>query len=227
MLVTGAGRGIGAAIAARAARPGTLVGINYLSRRDSAAAAAAAVEARGARALLLPADVSSPEAVDKMFDELEARAGRIDGLVCNAGLPYRYARLWELSPEDFETQWRVQCRGAFLCCRRAARLLARSPAGRIVFVLSQAAQGTPPAFMAHYVSAKYAVLGLARALETELRGKGVAVGCVFPPMTQTDFIKDFPRPIVETAREASPAGRLASPEEIAAEAQRLLDPESA
>ncbi|MDD5657248.1 MAG: SDR family NAD(P)-dependent oxidoreductase [Elusimicrobia bacterium] len=226
ILITGAGRGIGAAVARRLAAPGRLLALNYLSRRDSAQAVARDVEAKGGRGLLLPADVTSASAVEDMFAALAERAGRLDVLISNAGAPFRYGRLPECSPADFEAQWRVQAGAAFLCCRAAVPLLKKSPAGRIVFVVSNVAQGAPPAFMAHYVSAKYALWGLAQALKAELSGKGIRVDCVFPPMTRTDFIKNFPRPIVEAAREASPGGRLPAPEETAAEIARVVEAET-
>jgi NAD(P)-dependent dehydrogenase (short-subunit alcohol dehydrogenase family) len=98
----------------------------------------------------------------------------------------------------------------------------KQKSGAIAFVLSEAAQGSPPAFMASYVSAKYAALGLAKALESELSPRGVRVHCVFPPMTETDFIKDFPRPLVDAAREARPDKRLASPQEAARAVAKAL-----
>jgi len=223
ILITGAGRGIGAAMARRLAAPGRLVAVNFKSDRAAAQAVARDVESRGGQALLLPADVTSPEAVDSLFAALAEKAGRLDVLVSNAGTPFRYARLAEVSPADFEAQWRSQAAAAHLCCRRAIPMMAKQGRGRIVFTLSSAVQGRPPAFMSHYVSAKYALWGLAQALAAEASSKGIQVDCLFPPMTETDFIKGFPRPIVDAAREASPAGRLGSAADVAEELARLLD----
>ncbi|MCX5796541.1 MAG: SDR family NAD(P)-dependent oxidoreductase [Elusimicrobia bacterium] len=222
ILITGASRGIGAALAVRLAAPGRMIAINFRSRRDAAEKVAREVEARGAQALLLPADVTSPESVDGLFSALSQRAGRLDVLISNAGVPFRYARAAEIAPGDFEAQWRSQAGAAHLCCRRAIPLMLRNGGGRIVFVVSSVAQGAPPAFMPHYVSAKYALWGFAQALSGELSGKGIRVDCVFPPMTDTEFIKDFPRPIVAAAREGTPAGRLSSPAEVAEQVAQLL-----
>lgn len=228
ILITGASRGIGAAIARRLAAPGRTLGINFRSRLDAAQETAQEVAARGAEALLLPGDVTSAQAVDAMFAALHKKTGRLDVLVCNAGIPFRYSRLAEISPEDFEAQWRSQAAAAHLCCRQAIPIMAKQKSGRIVFMLSSAVQGEPPAFMPHYVSAKYALWGLAQALNVEVRGKGIRVDCLFPPMTETDFISGFPRPIVDAAREAAPKGRLRSPDEIAEQVAGLLAaPESA
>lgn len=213
VLVTGAGRGIGAATAAALSQPGGTVVVNYRSDDEAAAAACARVTAAGAKAVQAKADVTDPAAVDALFERAAKEAGGLDVLVLNAGVPYRYERIAKLTPAEFETQWRVLNYSAFLCLRRALPLFPKG-GGDVVFILSAATVGAPPAFMAGYVSAKYALWGLARALAAE-SGKGPRVHCVSPGMTETGFLKDFPRPIVDAAREAQ-GGRLLSPEEVAA-----------
>ncbi|MBI3298559.1 MAG: SDR family oxidoreductase [Elusimicrobia bacterium] len=215
VLVTGAGRGIGAATAAALAEPGGTVVVNYRSDDDAAAAACARVSAAGARAVSVKADVTDPGQVDALFERAAREAGGLDVLVLNAGVPYRYERLARLSPEEFEAQWRVLTFSAFLCLRRALPLFPKG-GGDAVFVLSAAVTGDPPGFMGGYVSAKYALLGLARALAAESGAKGPRVHCISPQMTDTAFIKGFPRPIVDAARETQ-GGSLLSPDEVAAE----------
>ena len=217
-LITGASRGIGAALAVRLAKPGRVIGINYSSAREAALAVAKNVESRGARALLLKADISNAAEVDAMFARLPES---LDALICNAAPAPRYARLHETPPEEFERQWRVGALGAALCCRKVLPAMMKRKSGRVVFVVTSAAQGVPPAFLGAYVSAKYAVLGLARAVEAEAGPRGVSVACAFPGMTDTDMIKEFPRPVVEAAREA--AGRLSTPQEIAEELASLVE----
>lgn len=202
-LVTGGGRGIGAAIAEALAAPGRTIGINYRSDDAAARATAARVESKGAKALLLKADATDAAAVDALFDGLPAEP--LETLVLNAGVPYRYARLHELTPDEFDAQWRGQARSAFLFCRRAVPAMAKRKAGRIVFVLTSALEDAPPAYMGGYLSAKHALWGLAKAVEAEAAPRGVSVRCVFPGMTKTDFIKDFPRPIVDAAAPIEPA----------------------
>ena len=216
-LITGASRGIGAALAVRLAKPGRLIGINYSSSDSAAAAVAKAVEAKGARALLLKADISDAAAVDAMF----AKLPDLDVLVCNAAAVPRYARLHETPPEEFERQWRVAALGAALCCRKALPAMMKRKAGRVVFVVTSAAQGAAPGFMGAYVSAKHALLGLARAVEAEAGPRGVSVSCSFPGMTDTDMIKDFPRPVVDAARES--AGKLSTPQEVAEDIAALVE----
>lgn len=216
-LITGASRGIGAALAVRLAKPGRLIGINYSASDAAAAAVAKAVEAKGARALLLKADITDAAAVDAMF----AKLPDLDVLVCNAAAPPRYARLHETPPEEFERQWRVGALGAALCCRKALPAMMKRKAGRVVFVVTSAAQGATPGFMGAYVSAKHALLGLARAVEAEAGPRGVSVACSFPGMTDTDMIKDFPRPVVDAARES--AGKLSTPQEVAEDIAALVE----
>ena len=217
-LITGASRGIGAALAVRLAKPGRLIGINYSSSHEAALAVAKSVEERGARALLLKADVSDPAAVDSMFARLP---DSLDVLVCNAAATPRYERLPEVSPEEFERQWRVGVLGAALCCRKAVPAMMKRKSGRVVFVVTSATQGAAPGFMSAYVSAKYALLGLARAVEAEAAPRRVTVACAFPGMTETDMIKDFPRLVVGAARES--AGRLSTPGEVAESVAALVE----
>ena len=213
-LITGASRGIGAALAVRLAKPGRIIGINYSSSHEAALAVAKKVEERGAKALLLKADISNVFEVDAMFARLPES---LNVLILNAFPAPRYARLHETPPEEFERQWRVGALGAALCCRKALPGMMKRKAGRVVFVVTSAAQGGAPGYMGAYVSAKYALLGLAKAVEAEAGPRGVKVSCAFPGMTATDMIKDFPRPIVDAA------GRLSTPDEVAESLAALVE----
>lgn len=218
VLVTGGGRGIGAAIARALAAPGGTVFVNFRSDEASAAATAAKVAGAGARAVLARADVSVPAEVEALFGAVRREAGGLDILVLNAGTPFRYERIAKLASEDFEAQWRGQAFASFLCLRQALPLFPKS-GGEVVFILSASAQGMPPGYMSGYVSAKYALLGLAKALESET--KGLRVHCLFPGMAETDFIKGFPRPVVDAAREAQ-GGSLTTPDSVAAEVLKAV-----
>jgi len=219
ILITGASRGIGAAIAKAMAGTGKTILINFKSAAKQAKEVEKAVRAQGADAALLKADVSSAKAVDAMFKTIEKRWGRLDALVCNAAITPRYERLIKTTPAEFEAHWKVQALGSYLCCRRAVPLM-RDAGGDVVFILSGVARAEPPAFMSPYVSAKYATLGLAKALAAETKDKGIRVHTLFPGFTDTDMIKALPRQIIETAREA---GQVANPEDVAQRVKETLE----
>jgi len=219
ILVTGASRGIGAAIAKELAGPDKLILINYKSSVKDAKAVESAVRAKGADCALLKADVSDAKAVDKLFRTIKKRWGRLDILISNAGIPPRYERLAKTTAKEFEAHWKVQALAAYLLCRQAVPMMQQNQSGDIVFVLSSVAQGEPPAYLAPYVSAKYAALGLAKALSAEVAGKGIRVHTIFPGMTETDFIREIPRSVVDSVRES---GRLGKPEDAAQAVARLL-----
>ncbi len=218
-LITGASRGIGAALAVRLARPGRLIAINYATSDAAAAAVAKLVEERGAKALVLKGDASDRTFVDTMFSKVPAEG--LDALVCNAAAPPRYARLSETTAAEFERQWQVTALSAALCCRKALPGMMKRKSGRVVFVLSSVAEGAAPGYMSAYVSAKYALLGLARAVEAEAASRGVTVATSFPGMTDTDMIKDFPRIVVDAVRERQ--GRLTTAAEVAETLAELVE----
>ncbi len=218
-LITGASRGIGAALAVRLAKPGRLIGINYSSSHEAALAVAKKVEARGARALLLKADVSDAAAVDAMFAKLPAEG--LDVLVLNAAPAPRYARIHETPPEEFERQWRVGALGAALCCRKALPAMLKRKSGPRGVRRDQRRAGRAARVSRRLRQREIWALGLARAVEAEAGPRGVTVACAFPGMTDTDMIKDFPRPVVDAARES--AGKLSTPGEVAESLAALVE----
>jgi 3-oxoacyl-[acyl-carrier protein] reductase len=212
VLVTGASRGIGAAVAVELAGPGkTVFGID----KSPDTGTCSAIERKGGKAVFCRADVTDPQAVDAVFSQV----GTLDVLVLCAGIPFRYERLAKTLPEEFEAQWRVQVHGAMLCCRAALPLMGEG--GHIVFLVSNVTEGEPPGFMAPYVTAKYGLMGFSRALAVETAKKGIRVHRVHPGMTDTDLIRDLPRPVKEAAAEAA-GGRLPGPEDVAREVAMLL-----
>jgi 3-oxoacyl-[acyl-carrier protein] reductase len=186
-LVTGGSRGIGAAIAAELAARGFAVALNF--RRDAAAAAqvAAAIEAAGGQALLVPGDVGDPAAVEAMWRtldrHLETTGGVLEALVCNAGV-IRDTLLGTSEARDFDDVLRVNLTGVIDCCRQALRRLVPRRRGAIVTLSSVAAQ-RPGRGQSNYAASKGAVESFTRALAVELAPRGIRVNAVAPGVIDT------------------------------------------
>lgn len=205
-IVTGASRGIGRAIAERLAAEGARVVVNY-------AGSAAAAEELAARigGLAVRADVSQKQEVLEMFDRAEAAFGGLDIVVNNAAVAVMKP-LAEFSDEEFERVFAVNTRGAFYCCREAARRLRGG--GRIVNISTGATVGGT-AGGSVYCASKAAVEQFTRALARELAPRQITVNTVSPGFTETDMFASLPH-LAGLAPKLTPLGRAGRPEEIAA-----------
>lgn len=205
-IVTGASRGIGRAIAERLAAEGARVVVNY-------AGSAAAAEELAARigGLAVRADVSQKQEVLEMFDRAEAAFGGLDIVVNNAAVAVMKP-LAEFSDEEFERVFAVNTRGAFYCCREAARRLRGG--GRIVNISTGATVGGT-AGGSVYCASKAAVEQFTRALARELAPRRITVNTVSPGFTETDMFASLPH-LAGLAPKLTPLGRAGRPEEIAA-----------
>ncbi len=213
-IVTGAGRGIGRAIAERFAADGAAVVIADL---DEAAGreAAAAIEAAGGRAVAVHANVTKPDEVASIAAAAISSFGRIDVLVNNAGI-LRSTKAADVSPEEWHLVVDANLTGAFLCARAAYPALRDSGHGRIVNVASMAGRATSTLGGVHYTTAKAGVLGLTRHLAREWAADGITVNAISPGIVDTPMVRDS----TDAARmvqvlAAIPLGRLAEPGEIA------------
>lgn len=205
-LVTGAARGIGRAIAERLAAEGARVAVNYSS---SAAAAGELAERLGG--IAVRADVGQRRQVMEMFDRAEAVFGGLDIVVNNAAVAVMRP-LADFSDEEFERVFAVNTRGAFYCCREAARRL--RDGGRIVNISTGATVGGT-AGGSVYCASKAAVEQFTRALARELAPRRITVNTVSPGFTETDMLASLPH-LAELAPQLTPLGRAGKPEEIAA-----------
>ncbi|MBK4737736.1 SDR family oxidoreductase [Noviherbaspirillum pedocola] len=217
VLVTGSGRGIGAAVARLASRQGYAVAVNYVSDAAAAKAVVDEIRAQGGDACLVQGDVGSEDEVKRLFAEAEAALGPLYGVINNAGITGRIGKFVAADPEAIERIFRVNVLGTMHCCRAALRSFAASGTrGAIVNVSSIAAITGSPNEYVHYAASKSAIdvftLGLAR----EVAPDGIRVCGVAPGMTLTDIHAAAGEP-GRPARVVSriPQGRLASPEEIA------------
>ena len=225
-LVTGAGRGIGAAAAVAAARAGHDVVVNYAHDAAAAERVAAQVRGLGRRALVVAADVADEAAVLAMFARVDADFGRLTGLVNNAGIVAMKARLDEMEVARWQRMWDVNLTGSLLCAREAVRRMSGrhgGAGGAIVNLSSAAAKLGAPGMYLDYAASKGAIdtftVGLAREVATE----GVRVNAVRPGIIDTEIHAasgDANR--AHASAELIPMRRPGSADEVAAAIMWLL-----
>jgi 3-oxoacyl-[acyl-carrier protein] reductase len=223
-IVTGASRGIGAAVAGRLARDGFTVIINYSGDPGSADALARKIEANGGRALTVKADVSDPQAVRQMFDAAEAAFGGVDVLVNNAGI-MKLAPLADSDDALFDSHIAVNLKGTFNTLREAARRL--RDGGRIVNFSSSVTGLLQPTYGV-YAATKAAVEAMTSILAKELRGRNITVNAIAPGPTATKlFLDGKPQEVIERLSKLAPLERLGQPQDIADAVAFLAGPDGA
>jgi NAD(P)-dependent dehydrogenase (short-subunit alcohol dehydrogenase family) len=190
LVITGAGRGIGAGTARLAAERGYGVAINYLHDRRAAESVAESIVEGGGRAIVVAGDVASEDDVARLFANAERELGPLAGLVNNAGITGGASCVADLSREALERTHAVNVMGAFLCAREAVRRMARSrggAGGTIVNVSSRAAKLGGGGEWVHYAASKGAVDTLTRGLAVECASEGIRVNAVAPGLIATDI----------------------------------------
>jgi 3-oxoacyl-[acyl-carrier protein] reductase len=221
-IVTGASRGIGAAVAERLAADGFTVVINYSGDAKSAEALARKIESKGGQALTAKADVSDPNAVRGMFDATEAAFGGVDVLVNNAGI-MKLATLSDSDDALFDQHIAVNLKGTFNALREAARRL--RDGGRIVN-FSSSVLGRRLETYGVYSATKAAVEMLTVVLSKELRGRNIMVNAVAPGPIATDlFLNSKSEELIERTAKMNPLERLGTPQDIAAIVSFLVGPD--
>jgi 3-oxoacyl-[acyl-carrier protein] reductase len=207
-LVTGASRGIGAAIAIALAEAGAAVAVNYRERAAEADAVVAKIKDIGGRAVAIAADVSQAAAVAEMADHVAFALGPIDILVNNAGMA-TVRGIDDLTEADFDRTIAVNLKSAFLCTQAVLPAMRAKKWGRIVNISSGAARGAG-AIGVHYNTSKAGMEGLTRGYAARLVKEGITVNAVAPSLIETDMMRgrsDLARNI--------PLGRLGQPHEVA------------
>ena len=219
ILITGGGRGIGAACALLAAQQGYRVCINYRSDGAAAAQVVRAIEERGGEALALQADVADEAGVERLFAEVDARCGRLDALVNNAGVLARQMRVDRMDAARIRRIMDTNVVGPFLCAREAVRRMSirhGGNGGAIVNVSSRAAVLGSPNEYVDYAASKAALDALTIGLSKEVAGEGIRVNGVRPGLIHTTMHADGGEPgRVERLQGSVPMGRGGEPEEVA------------
>ncbi len=211
-LVTGAARGIGAAIAKALAENGADVAITYEKSADAAAGVVRAIEAAGRKGVAIQADSADPKAIRTAVDQAAAKFGGLDILVNNAGVA-RLGTVADMSLEDIDAILDVNVRGVVLASQAAIRHL--SEGGRIITIGSNVATRVPFGGLTVYSMSKSALLSFTQGLARELAPQNITVNLVHPGPTDTDM-NPASGPLADTMRATTAFGRYGTPEDIAA-----------
>ncbi len=209
--MTGASRGIGAAIARGLAADGWPVGVNYRSDRDGAEAVLAEIERDGGRAVALAGDVADPSAAEKLLGELESQFdGPVLVLVNNAGIS-RDDLTPSLGDEEWDAVLETDLTAAFRLIRRALKPMLRARSGRIINISSVVGLRANPG-QANYAAAKAGLIALTKTAAIEVARRGITINAVAPGWIDTDMTADVSKELLA----AVPAKRAGTPEEVAA-----------
>lgn len=214
LIVTGGGRGIGAAVVRQAAAADWTVVFSYLSRAESAEAVVRGVTAAGGRAVAVQADSSREADVTRLFDEA-ARHGHIAGLVNNAGIVGGPVTVAGLQPTELRRLLEINVVGTFLCAAEAVRRMSTERGGEggaIVNIASVGARRGSAGERVHYAASKAAVIAMTTGLSQEVARQGIRVNCVSPGLTETEM--NSPDRIARI-EPTIPIGRVGQVDEIA------------
>jgi 3-oxoacyl-[acyl-carrier protein] reductase len=223
-LVTGASRGIGAAIALELAARGAAVAVNYAGSADAAADVVARIEAAGGRAVALQADVSDPAGASALVEQSIAQLGGLDIVVNNAGIT-RDGLLVRMSDEDWGAVITTNLTGVFSVTRAAAKHLMKQRSGSIVNVTSVVGL-VGNAGQANYAAAKAGVIGLTKSVARELASRNVRANAVAPGFIETDMTAALSEAVSDAARGQIALGRFGSVEDVAAAVAFLASDEA-
>ncbi|MDE3106204.1 MAG: glucose 1-dehydrogenase [Acidobacteriota bacterium] len=214
-VVTGASKGIGAAIAQQLAAEGAAVVVNYASSKAGADAVVASITAKGGKAIAVQGDVSKPAEIEKLFAETQAAYGKVDVLVNNAGI-YEFGPLEAITPEHFHKQFNLNVLGLLLTTQAAVKLM--GPEGGSVINISSLVGPMPSPTASVYSSTKAAVDAITVSLAGELGPRGIRVNSLNPGLIETEGVhaagfigSDFHKHIEKT----TPLGRIGQPGDIA------------
>jgi 3-oxoacyl-[acyl-carrier protein] reductase len=208
-LVTGASRGIGAAVALSLAGAGADIAVNFRQRSEDAEKVCLAIRKRGRRALAIQADVSQSDQVKRMVAQIEGELGAVNILVNNAGMA-RQIKLEDITETDWEEHITVNLKSAFLVTQAVLPRMRAQRWGRIINISSTAAQ-TGGLVGPHYAASKAGMLGLTHSYAALLAREGITANTVCPALVETEMLRANPR----ATSTVIPIGRFGTVDEIA------------
>jgi NAD(P)-dependent dehydrogenase (short-subunit alcohol dehydrogenase family) len=226
VIVTGASRGIGAAIAERLAGDGYGVVVNYAADAEGARSVVSAITGKGGRAVAVQADVASEEDVEAMFDRAQEQMGPLTALVNNAGASGEQALIGEQHADALTRLMQINVVGPMLCAKHAVRAMSTAHGGKggsIVTIASLAANAPRGATgLVPYAATKGAMVTFARGLSNEVASEGIRSNSVSPGVIETALITDD----IRDMGKQSPLARVGQPAEVAATVSWLISPEA-
>ena len=230
-IVTGSGRGIGAAIAKGLAEDGYAVAVNYIHNEAAASQVVSEIKSAGGIAFAIQADISKDADVVRLFAAVDRNFGTLTALINNGGVTGKFGRVEELSAATLESVFSVNVIGAFLCCREAVRRMSTrngGSGGNIVNISSRAAQIGGAGEWIHYAATKGALDTLTIGLAREVAAEGIRVNAVAPGLIDTELhavagIPDRMQRLAPTV----PMGRPGTADEVAGCVRFLLSPAAA
>lgn len=212
-VVTGAGRGIGKAIALKLAEEGASLVINYRSSENEAKELALEIVGKGGIAETVQGDVSYLEDAEKVMKFATEKFGRLDILVNNAGIT-KDTLLLRMKEEDFDKVLQVNLKGVFNCTKHASSIMLKQKSGRIINISSVIGL-IGNAGQANYAAAKAGIIGFTKSIAKEIGARGITVNAIAPGFIATDMTEILSDKVKEKLLESVPLRKLGSPEDVA------------
>jgi 3-oxoacyl-[acyl-carrier protein] reductase len=223
ILITGASSAIGSEIIRRIADNSTIILAQYHSNPEQLTALRNEVPGE---IIPIQADLRDEDGIASLVETVSSHCEAPGKIVLLAAPRLTLVRFKDLAWEDFRAHHEMPLRTAVTLLGRFLPRMAKARFGRVVFMLSSVTMGVPPSAMAHYVTAKYALLGLMRATAGEYASKGITINGVAPSMVETGFLLDIPEKLVELAAQQHPLNRNATPADIAPLIKYILSDEA-
>ncbi|WP_431029445.1 3-oxoacyl-[acyl-carrier-protein] reductase [Lysinibacillus sp. LZ02] len=212
-VVTGGSRGIGRAICIELAKQGANVVVNFSGSEEKAKAVVSEVEALGAKAMAVQANVADSDAVEAMMKQAVEAFGSLDILVNNAGIT-RDNLLMRMKEQEWDDVIDTNLKGVFLCTKAVTRQMMKQRAGRIINISSIVGVAGNPG-QANYVAAKAGVIGLTKTCAQELASRNILVNAIAPGFITTEMTDSLPEELKESMLKQIPLAKLGQPEDIA------------